>query len=350
MTLQFLPDIFSRQRPIWQSVDKATELRLRDIVTTMTCLEIDKSVPQKVIGSEINSRNYKLKLADGRTVVLKANASKIPPTYQNIAIYLSKNGIPAPCPVPIDHKNYEFFLDGATWSLSEFIDGFYFSGHGGELKNLAKFCGKLDDVMKDFKYENEIKKWNDQFSFANIKLIEEVQKRRDEWPHLLGESSFLLERTWKDVMNRWRSLSDNPPDMNWKGIMHFDLHPHNVLCRNQSVTAILDIESFRYGPLGIALAFAGLKLCRQTVVHFGSPSKAGEIGSEFINTLAGTFTDIPIPNFEFAKLAQVEVFRRIFLILELNFLHNNTQWNHVLPIQINHLFEAEALFSIKSIN
>ena len=45
---------------------------------------------------------------------------------------------------------------------------------------------------------------------------------------------------------------------------------------------------------------------------------------------------LAIKELEFSRLAHLEV-SSYFLIMGLNFYHGNSEWNHVLPIQIGHL-------------
>ena len=51
-----------------------------------------------------------------------------------------------------------------------------------------------------------------------------------------------------------------------------------------------------------------------------------------------------VSSYDFLSLSKAEVMRRICLIFRINLLDNNSDWNHVLPIQIAHLFEADILF------
>ena len=63
--------------------------------------------------------------------------------------------------------------------------------------------------------------------------------------------------------------------------------------------------------------------------------------------LRNLISEIPIEevsSYDFLSLSKVEVMRRICLIFRINLLYNNSDWNHVLPIQIAHLYESDKLF------
>ena len=81
MTSCFKPDIFSLPKPKWHSVDSETAQKVLKITSAMG-LVIGDTLPEQVIGQEINSNNYRLKLADGKVVVLKASATQASSSYR----------------------------------------------------------------------------------------------------------------------------------------------------------------------------------------------------------------------------------------------------------------------------
>lgn len=344
MTLCFKPDIFSLPKPKWQFVDTETAKKIRKITSAMA-LAVGDALPEKVLGQEINSNNYRLSLADGRVVVLKASASQAFSSHSDLLQHFVKNGIPIPQQIFVDKNFCEVSYDGVNWSLNEFVDGEYFSGSVAELQSLASLFVKLVHVMNDTPRQKGIQAWVCPSFDAQSDLLDEAAKREAEWSFLFGnEGASFFRSKWRELNQYWSALSNHPPDLSWEGIMHFDLHPHNILCRDNEVAALLDFESFWWGPVGVAIAFGGLKLCRQTVVYQGPLVSAATVGNQFIQILTENLQHLPISELKFSRLAQLEVFRRIFLIMDLNFHHGNSKWNHVLPIQINHLSEAEMLF------
>jgi hypothetical protein len=94
---------------------------------------------------------------------------------------------------------------------------------------------------------------------------------------------------------------------------------------------------------GYAIGFASLKLCRQGVVKTGLKPK--DVSDIRLNNLGECLSD----NKDFfpfiGDLAIAEVLRRISIILRLNIVDTNPQWNAFLPVQLNHLKEARLLFN-----
>jgi hypothetical protein len=92
------------------------------------------------------------------------------------------------------------------------------------------------------------------------------------------------------------------------------------------------------------MAFAGLKQGRQAVVAGGKARDAPLVGRLFIERYRTAFPSTETLD-RFADLAAIEVLRRIAVILRLNVEKQISRWNAVLPVQIAHLEEADALFS-----
>ena len=86
---------------------------------------------------------------------------------------------------------------------------------------------------------------------------------------------------------------------------------------------------------GYAIGFVSLKLCRQSVVKTGLKPKV--VADIWLNNL-GDFLPDNKDFFSFiGDLAIVEVLRCIAIILRLNIVDGNPQWNEFLPVQLNHL-------------
>jgi len=344
----FSRDIFSLPRAVWQSVDATTEGMIVAVFEAGNGISLGSMTPERISGLEINSRNFRVRLSDGRLAVLKSSTARGSMVARQIAEHLNRSGIPAPKPIPFSSEMYEVEQYGVVWSLSEFIDGDYFTGDGGELENAATLCNRLLGAMQHLSFGDAVSAWEGCNQVDGTKLFAEVGCRQAEWGHLLGVNSVLLENEWSSLLTFWENIWADPPATEWQGLMHFDLHPHNLLYRDGHVAAVLDLESFRSIPLGVAVGFAGLKLCRQAVAHHGSAINVGDVGARFANAFLAEAGSSPLSHLDLAKLAQLEVFRRITAILRLAFHEGNSQWNHVLPIQLNHLYEADALFAHRS--
>jgi N-acylneuraminate cytidylyltransferase len=96
-------------------------------------------------------------------------------------------------------------------------------------------------------------------------------------------------------------------------------------------------------PVGISLAYAGLKICKQTLIMCPefNPST---IGSEYkkiiqnFSSLNEKVTD------NFYELSLTEVVRRLCMIFKSSILKKDKRWNKIIPIQLGHIFETKELF------
>ena len=71
-------------------------------------LVIGDTLPEQVIGQEINSSNYRLELADGKVVVLKASATQASSSYRGILEHFVRNGGPVPNRYPLIRTSMRF--------------------------------------------------------------------------------------------------------------------------------------------------------------------------------------------------------------------------------------------------
>lgn len=119
------------------------------------------------------------------------------------------------------------------------------------------------------------------------------------------------------------------------GLHHFDLHPHNLLFRDGSLLAVLDLESFRWMPEELSLAFGLFKCGRKGI-------SLGRLRLDEFRKIAER-SRIPIPVLK--QWVNFELLRRLKVILEWNYEKNDPAWNGDFPKHLGGLAEAEAMFS-----
>jgi Ser/Thr protein kinase RdoA (MazF antagonist) len=346
---RFGRDLFSDPAPGWEPADESTRAIIgRDVVPHLSasCVPIlDRTENSKGLG--INSRNFKL-VTDTKPLLLKRWAA----TDRSEAVRLMKlmkwvggRGLPVPEPIAFRDGAYVVESGSSLWSLSTFIEGTYFSGGSGELAAAASMTGALAEALAGHPADLGPKSSLEHLTGRDHEWMEGVDRRRGRWEEAMGESdASLLEAHWLWVRSEWLRLRADVPEAGPRRLCHADLHPHNWLFRDGGVAAILDFESCHWMPAGYAVAFAGLKLGRQAVAFAGDPAQAPLAGEAFREGLERAYPEAHAFRRSFRDLALAEVFRRICLILRLNFEQNERVWNKVLPIQLGHLAEAHALF------
>ena len=167
------------------------------------------------------------------------------------------------------------------------------------------------------------------------------EKKLNNADELLGiKEAMCLVHRWgeiKDlVKNHLTDLKNNPLK---SGVMHIDLHPHNImLYQNKERAIALDLDSFQVCSPEVALGFGFFKILRQMGVRACSLRQLHDIKRDLI-----TF-DKPTAVTPSMLLARSEILRRIAVILRLS-LNGDKRWNHILPVHLRALSEIEILLS-----
>ena len=344
----FEPDFFSSSKPVWYDCleDRSNEIRKLVSLYFPFLGKLENKVKQ-VGGIEINSNNYCIENLKGKFLLKKwgisLNLNDISGICE-LTSSLTKRNLPVSKIIPAFNQSLVISYNNQYWSLFQFDNSDFYSGTVQELKSVAQAIGilfsnlsKIDDNLVSLKKpdicsSNDYQLFKD--FFDNPEVVYNVIK--DSEVELLELNKNILQNEIELVFNSNLNL----------GIFqfsHFDLHPHNILVNNGEVTSFLDLDSIRKMESGYALGFASLKLCRQSVVKNGLKPK--EVADIWLNNL-GEFLPDNKDFFPFiGDLAIAEVLRRIAIILRLNIVDGNQQWNAFLPVQLNHLQEARLLFN-----
>ena len=123
-----------------------------------------------------------------------------------------------------------------------------------------------------------------------------------------------------------------------------DLHPHNMITKNNKLKAILDLDSCAKGEIGYALSYAILKICKQTVVFNKKKANQTNIKNMFVNEIKKNYKLDKITEDNFYYYALSEVLRRLIVMFKLSIKRNDKSWNNVIPIQLGHINECKVLF------
>jgi Ser/Thr protein kinase RdoA (MazF antagonist) len=340
----FSPDIFSDPVPKW------TGGSIENLGSLIKYLPegFGKNLMVEYAGGlEINSNNFKL-TENGKSIIVKrwskASEQKQLERILNTMDWLESSGMEVPKPIEFADGNLLLSQGGYNWSCYPYFSGNYFSGKDYEISNAAQMTARLANTLSNLSAELIPEAGPKHLTDEDNETLTSTDRKRDDWESFFGtEYAVMLENSWVDIMNVWARLKKNRVNAGPSMAVHFDLHPHNLIFKGSEVSAILDFEACKVMPVGYAIAFAGLKQCRQAVSFCGDSSLANKIGKNYIQTISSNieFENAWIENF--SDLALAEIMRRICIILKLN-LQGNKDWNKVLHVQIAHLYEAKALF------
>lgn len=346
----FESDIFSNKIPVWNQINNKEINFFNNL-----CKHIPKSYISELSNVyysgafEINSNNYRIESKEGKSILLKKwplgtnknNVEKI----QKLINWLHDKKIPVPFSGVFVDESFVLHFEGALWSFNLFNNGNYYTGSDNELESVAKITGKLAITLFDLPSELAPGKGPLHLSSNDDFIINKMAVERDNWSNYFGvENASLLNLHWDYIFSTWNKLYNN--DLNSGTIVpcHFDMHPHNLIVKDGEVVAVLDFDSCKKIPLGYSLAFNALKQCRQFLSLNKKNTSYKEVVDFYLKNLISEISLEEVSSYDFLSLSKAEVMRRICLIFRINLLDNNSDWNHVLPIQIAHLFEADILF------
>ena len=346
----FQPDIFSNNRPIWNQVAEIEVKLFKDIckyIPHTYVLDIDKVYFSGAF--EINSNNYRIQSTDGKNILLKKWPTKTQEKsinrIQKLTKWLDKQNIPVPKPGLFVDEKYVLNYDGSLWSFNLFSVGNYYSGTYNELESVARVSGKLATTLINLPSDLVPDRGPFHLSHDDNFIIKKMVLERDNWVNYFGsEYTTILNLYWDYIYYTWNNLYKT--DINCGPVVpcHFDMHPHNLIVNKGDIVAVLDFDSCKKIPLGYSLAFNTLKQLRQFFSLQKEITTYSKIVDIYFKNLIKEIPYEELANYDFLKLSKIEVIRRICLIFRINIMDNNKQWNHVLPIQIAHLFEADKLF------
>jgi hypothetical protein len=349
INLLFQSDLFSGGRPGWLPVEEPSELILSEVFSFLPkfCKYIDGR-PQKSGAFGINSNNYRFR-SDDREYVLKrwtqkASLSDVRESLR-VMTWLNSMKLPVPNPLEFHQGDVLLTLKSGSWSFFPFVGGNYFSGVGDELEVAADMTGLITQTLQGLPDKIKLSRGPEFISDHVGVVLSKTEDYYSEWETIFGiENARLLQESWPALRKEFQRLKKLTLSSGVIQAAHYDLHPHNILIENYTVSGVLDFESCKQIDPGYALGFAALKQCRQVVACYDSPSNAKIIGDKYMSIIQQRY-DFPRDFMDkLGDFAVAEVVRRVCLILELNLNQKISSWNHVLGIQLNHIGEARALF------
>jgi len=244
--------------------------------------------------------------------------------------------------LPVKKKRKFFRLGNNIWSIYKFFDGGLFSGKKNELKIVTKSISKalllFDNIRvkkKSFRYfTNDANNIVNNYKINSETFKKILNNKNNKNNKVLINYFFYQWTRLKKIKKKFNNLK--------KVFCHFDLHPHNIMIKNKKVK-IIDLASIKYMPLEIAIAFSGLKLCRQTI-YKKKTKNFSSIGLDFIKSLDTNFKKNLNKKIYVSDLANIEIMRRICIILKYN-LNGDKSLNYILPTLMSNLIESDIIFN-----
>jgi hypothetical protein len=216
--------------------------------------------------------------------------------------------------------------------VQKFVDAGFFTGERREFDQALWLLQKLESVAFGGEPLPEQKlpysTWDPLALFADVRRVLSAKQERDL--DAFDQRVIELLPAIHGHVNECVSLRSS---LECDGLRHFDLHPHNLLFKEGSFRAVLDLESFRHLPSALATGFNLFKLGRKSICK-------RELGPAEFKRIAGS-------EFDLARLypyAKMEILRRLLGVLDFHYLQHTTKWDVDLEKQASGLEEARVMF------
>ena len=223
----------------------------------------------------------------------------------------------AKVPKPIKNNKGKFVNEKYLGYLTKYSVGKQSLGKNLELKNLAKRLAKLHSILANCKIQYNYQMNQPNYQILTKKEIYKIKKiinkkpRKDKFDHnVLKNIHLLSEGLGKlDIFN---SKIKNKP----KQLIHFDLHPDNILFRNNDVTSFLDFNSIRKGIIWEDVAFCSFR--------FAILSKNKEL-LYLMNNFLKNYLEYNQSNIKFSEIVnflQLRILKNLSYILKKQYFLN----------------------------
>ncbi len=278
----------------------------------------------RIGGPGINSSNFRV--GDSYLKILPSTASATVFELPRISGALREGGIPVASFAGNDRgEPITRNADGTFAYLQPFAAADYFPGTKAALGDLLPTLHAFRTALREL---DPIPAQREPYaSWAPAPILEEVAARVRNPP-----SEF--DRAVADVLPRVHAICAGGGEPPPSGLQHLDLHPHNLLYRNDELAAVIDLESFRVIAYETSVAFALFKLGRKAIVR-----EALDLAG--FKRVAGASFDLPA----LAPFAEREVARRLTVIFELHYLRGDPRWDSDLAKHRAGLEEIRLLFT-----
>ena len=229
----------------------------------------------------------------------------------------------------------------SNYVLLKHIEGSYFQGSKLQLE---QFAGAIKSIrsLGSVKKNNHALPSRDHDIQKNIQTLKHFLDSRSNANFLTQKQNLFVSQHIAKFYEALDLISEiNDLDLGAKELVHIDLHPHNILFSDESITGILDIDSFKWGDPCTAYGFAAYKLYRQSISHNKNITKDHSI-HEFIYDIGldcGTRISL------LGALAEVST--RACFILEPLLQGSDSPWLDVLEIQLLGILEIMHLLEEK---
>lgn len=283
----------------------------------------------------INSQNYKIGDKYFKVIQNIKNKEYIK-NFPKIAKQLKDVDIP--CSSFINSIEDKEIVERGTkknkiyFYIQDFISDSFFSGTQSELIQVILILKKFQNFHFNFKDNNPSApylNWTPSQTLSKIKITINKILIPSHFDYLASNCVSIIEKILIKYENQIKNLLNNS-----KEYAHFDIHPHNLLFKDGKLISIIDLESIVNVRHVLATSFGLFKVARKCFI------KKNIKKDEFHNLIKNHF-DLE----EIKVYTQIELCRRLLLIMKLHYLDKNDEWDFDLIKHFTGIKESNYMFS-----
>lgn len=226
---------------------------------------------------------------------------------------------------PIKNKKNSFFDREKQYYITKFYDGKTFSGKIEEIKNLAEATANLHKILNKTKIKYLFRPDSQNYKFLSKYEIKKIRK-------ILNERN--LDRFDLNIKNNLNNIEKQINKINKmkrkitikrlnKQLIHRDIHPNNVIFKNNFVEAIIDFNGMRHDYLISDVAFSSFRFA---MFNTKNPKKIKKRLDIFLKIYLKNNNKIE-NELEFLKyFFRYDMLGKISMILRCRFFYNSNLW------------------------
>lgn len=295
---------------------------------------------------EINSENYKVILEiKGTLVTILVRKYKNFLDINQVFFYLgllddmAKNQAPVSPAIRSLTGDLAVEVGGNIFAIFVFVEGAYFTpveeGFSSVAESIARLHNSFDllggDIcdriavlsQKTNAYYNKIKSYSVE-DFSKIQVAIANRKVPGEYDQAVLDSLPRIIGAVAEIKSRAEEMLSLPT-----GVIHSDLHPHNILIKNNIVQVILDFDAIRISQRARDIAFALYRFGRQFLVAVDQ-QQAKLLGPRLRGLFIERYSRVRKISAEEADLMPIlvkdEFIKKVLLVLKDIYFEDNPTW------------------------
>jgi Ser/Thr protein kinase RdoA (MazF antagonist) len=234
--------------------------------------------------------------------------------------------------------NYNDFSKNSCY-LTNFVEGKKFHGTKKEFLNLSKNLFNLHKKLNDITFHYPFYPNRKNYALLQGNDILILKRKLSKIDHRSKNENVLI-KNFRIIENEiQQTLSYVQKDTSQKQLIHFDLHPGNVLFKNNNVNVFLDFNSMRYGHILEDVVFCGFRFAYNMTKQ---PKSIFNLIILFLKNYDENL-DYVVSDLKFFLTRCI--LNRICFILRKKFFQHSDLWFDNLSSQINYLKLTKKIFS-----